>query len=280
VTFRYPQPLPERRFRNGGKSLAWQIQDALLDELVDLQKDDALPTSGRFLFYRLVAQAIVTKKQSGLVSDVLTELRNAKRVPMSWIVDRSRGVVDYSGYADLTEAARALIAGLQGDPWDGDVPLLMVESNSLAGVLEDLASEYRVHLCPLGGQSSTGLLGNELPSYLHDGQPVLYLGDLDLSGEQIEDSARERTEAYGGVVLEWERLALTEEQARTYDLPVIVKTDGRSGKSHEAIETEALDQRLLVSVVRERLDELLPRSLEDVRDEEQQECKRLLEQLA
>jgi hypothetical protein len=45
--------------------------------------------------------------------------------------------------------------------------------------------------------------------------------------------------------------------------------------AHEAVETEALSQRLIVQIVRDRLDALLPVPLEAVRVRESQERERL-----
>jgi hypothetical protein len=65
-------------------------------------------------------------------------------------------------------------------------------------------------------------------------------------------------------VLGWERLALTQAQANQYDLTPIIKRDGRyaDGGEHEAIETEALRQEVLVTILRDRLDALVPEPLD------------------
>jgi hypothetical protein len=287
--YQYPRPRPKRR----PGSRPARIEAALLAELDAMRTDNLLPTSGRFLFYRLESLRIVDKQRldkdgrpSGRqprqdVSDVLTELREAQVVGWDEVRDRTRGVLDYSGYANLPDAVRGFVAGVQLDPWRGDPPLLVVESESLAGVLEPLAVEYRVLLVPLGGQGSGGLLGGELPRYLQDGARVLYLGDLDLSGDQIESSARARAEAYAGVRLDWRRLSLTEEQATVYGLEPIVKADKRyrPHRWHDAIETEALDQRVLVRIVRAELDRLLPEPLEAAIAAERAERTALLARL-
>jgi hypothetical protein len=133
--------------------------------------------------------------------------------------------------------------------------LLVVESDSLAGVLETVAAENRLPLVPLHGQASTGFLGRELPRYVRDGTPALYLGDWDFSGGQLERSARERIDAYAGIRLDWRRLALTQRQVERYGLPVgRQKWDARTRSDHDAVETEALDPRVLVPLVREALD--------------------------
>jgi hypothetical protein len=75
---------------------------------------------------------------------------------------------------------------------------------------------------------------------------VLYLGDYDLSGGQIEDNTRRVLEREVGS-LTWERVALSEQQVADYELPVITKKDRRykDGRPHEAVETEAISQRVL-----------------------------------
>ena len=95
------------------------------------------------------------------------------------------------------------------------------------------------------------------------------MGDFDLSGGQIEGNTRRVLEReVGEDELDWERLALTQEQVDHYDLPVIEKRDRRynDGRPHEAVETEALSQTVIVEIVRDRLDELLPEPLNRVQE--------------
>jgi hypothetical protein len=265
--YTYPNALPKRQ---PGSRKA-RIQAALIEEIEDLRSTGDTPTTLRFLFYRLVARGIVGKGEKNgyhQTSDVLVALREAQVIEMGEIADRTSGAIDWTGYLGVDEWTRTAIAQFRLDRWGGASPLLMVESNSLAGVLEDLAREYRVVLVPFGGQASCGLLGAELPRYVEDDTRVLYLGDFDPAGEIIEQSARGRLEAYAGVTLDWARVALTEEQVEEYDLPVIEKG------GHPTVETEALDQRVLVQLVREALDDLDP---VDVTAEEK---RRLAEVLA
>jgi hypothetical protein len=81
-----------------------------------------------------------------------------------------------------------------------------------------------------------------------------------------------------GGKLNWKRLALTPEQVTQYRLPSITKTDQRfknGGGVHEAVETEALSQTLIVDIVRNWLDSRLPQSLDRVHVREQQQRARL-----
>ena len=121
-----------------------------------------------------------------------------------------------------------------------------------------------------------------LPAHQHRtdaaaGDRVIYLGDLDLAGNQIEDNTRRVLEREIGGALLWERLALTREQVREYDLPVIIKRDRRykDGRPHEAVETEAISQRVLIDILRGRLDELLPEPLSRVSEREARQRRRV-----
>ena len=107
---------------------------------------------------------------------------------------------------------------------------------------------------------------------------MAYLGDLDLAGNQIESNTRRVLEREIGGELRWERLALTQEQVREHNLPVIVKHDRRykDGRPHEAVETEALRQTVLVNILRRRLDELLPEPLSRVQEREQRQRRRVV----
>jgi hypothetical protein len=123
-----------------------------------------------------------------------------------------------------------------------------------------------VRLVATNGQCG-GFLRTDIAPRLQEGAAVLYFGDWDIAGtEHIEGHSRRVLEQEVGE-LEWERLALTEEQVDQYNLPRIIKTDrrynGRRGE-HEAVETEALSQSLIVALLRDRLDQLLPEPLERV----------------
>ncbi len=262
-------------------SKAGRLQRAALTIIREHEDDGALPTSIRFVFYELEQRSIVSKTATGKrlpsqdVSDALLHLREVGIVPWEWIVDETRAAHDWAfaatvvGYlADRLEEARI-------DCWRGQpAPLILCESRSLAGVLRQLAWE---HLCPLAatnGQAGGFLVTEVVPLLRDNSRPVLYLGDWDWSGGQIETATQRTLTKHAGRTLSWERVALTADQvAARPELPVIVKRDKRytDGHPHEAVETEALKQTVIVGLVRDRLDELLPEPLEGVRVRERHE---------
>jgi hypothetical protein len=139
--------------------------------------------------------------------------------------------------------------------------MILCESRSLAGVLDDLAYEYQCSIAPTNGQCG-GFLHTDIIPALVPGQRVLYMGDLDFVGGQIEANTRHVLENDLGP-LQWERVVLTDVQAKAASLTPIHKRDERNGEYHDAIETEALGQGVIIALLRARLAELMP---DDVRD--------------
>ena len=249
-----------------------------------------LPTNGQFVWYEVLQRGFVPKhedrgrrrtpKQD--VASALLWLREVGLVPWEWIVDETCTLSQWR-YADtvadflLDSVERARL-----DLWQGKKPpLILSESKSLGGVLRDTAGEYLVSIAPTGGQCR-GFLITEVAPILEEGDLVLYLGDWDHQGHQIEANSRRVLEGIVGP-LDWRRIAITEEQVEEHDLPVIMKPDHRYKpvRYHEAVETEALGQRLIVQLVREALDDLLPEPLEDVlvhEDEQRAHWRRKLEE--
>jgi hypothetical protein len=235
--------------------------------LLDRHRDDgALPTSVRFLFYELVMQRIIAKegeRPDKIVSAALTDLRGAGLVPWEDIVDETREVFDYPGSETVAKDWLAYLHAAVLDPWRGQAPFILTESRSLAGVLRAQCQDYRCRIASTNGQVG-GFLHTKVAPKLRPGDRVGYLGDYDLVGDDIEANTRRVLEALAGE-LDW--LALTRDQVDQYNLPTIIKTDKRfknGGGVHEAIETEALSQTLIVNIVRAWLDELLPQPLDRV----------------
>ncbi len=108
---------------------------------------------------------------------------------------------------------------------------------------------------------------------------MLYLGDFDWQGGQIENNTRRVLEQLVGP-LNWTRLAITAVQAE--GLPAIRKPDRRYKpiRYHDAVETEALGQSEIVAIVRGQLDDLLPEPIGDVLERERQDREHVTSLLA
>jgi hypothetical protein len=182
-----------------------RIRDALIQLLREHERDDTLPTSGRFLFYELIGRGVISKERDGsrrpdqIVTDALTQLREDGSIPWDWIVDETRTLEDYSGATSIKQALLDYLPAARLDPWEGETPLVLTESRSLAGVLRPVAWNYRVQIASTNGQCG-GFLHTKIGPLLADAETarVLYLGDFDLAGNQIEANTRRVLEEESG----------------------------------------------------------------------------------
>lgn len=265
-----------------------QLQRSCLAILLEHRDKASLPTSGRFVFYELVQRGAISKAKTGArradqgVADALTALRKAGIVPWEWLVDETRDVTSWTFAATVADYVHSSVGVSRIDVWDGrPPPLVITESRSLAGVLRPMLAEYLCPVAATNGQAG-GFLHTDLAQLLDDNtRSVLYLGDLDLSGAQIEVNTRAVLSDIVGREIEWERLALTEQQAQAYNIEPVIKADKRytPHRLHEAIETEALFQHVIVDLVRDRLDEMLPEPLQDVLEREAEQRRQVAEVL-
>ena len=142
-------------------------------------------------------------------------------------------------------------------------------------MLYDLAGHYACPIAATNGHSR-GFLITKVAPRLQPGQRVLYLGDWDHCGHQIETTTRATLVEHSDWDDDelWERVALTTEQVDAFGLrsKVISKPDRRYRpvRHFDAVETEAFGQRNIVAALRDRLDELMPEPLDDVL-----ECQRI-----
>lgn len=271
--------------RNSGKGKLQRIALALL---LDHHEAGELPTSNRFLFYELHNRGICHKVKSGRgtahkpggqeLSEATKRLRDEGLVPWEWIVDETRTLHQWSHARSVYAYINRELEGARINPWPTEPPLLLMESLSLAGVLRHDLSRYLVPLAATRGHVGGFLYTDVAPLLEGNRRPVIYLGDLDFQGGQIEENTKNVLVRAAGRPIDWTRIAITEEQVRERDLPWTWKTDDRfsGGKLGKAWECEALGQGEIVKIVTQQLDSLLPEPLEDIqaREDEQRAAVR------
>jgi hypothetical protein len=275
---------------------AARVEAALLAVLARHAADpDGLPTTGRFLFYELEQQGDATKpdpsdsrpnrrRSEGWppgaqdVTDALTRLRKDGRVAWQAIADTERSLLVWEHAPTVAEYVHERLDEARINPWAGPPPLILTESNGMAQVLRRVAAE---HLCPIGGSKgmTTGWLRTVVVPMLtaSGARTVLYLGDLDTPGLQIEANSRRVLEGTLGETLDWRRIGILPEQ--TVGMTPITKRDGRTGITSQGWEVEALGQSAVVALVRDTLTALLPQPLSHVHERESVERERVRELL-
>jgi hypothetical protein len=278
-------------------TLARRMQDAVLQVLREHEADGMLPTNLRFVFYELETRGLVRKSREGEprrgssddpreqeVTDAALYLRKAGLVPWGWLTDETRTLHDWQHAPSVAEFVLDSVYRARINPWPSDPPLLLVESRSLGGVLNDLAWRYLCPIAATNGQVGGFLYTDVVPTLAANDRAVLYLGDWDHQGHQIEVNTRRVLEREAGRPIGWTRIAITQEQIEARGLEPIWKTDARYRPplKHYAWETEALGQRTIVDLVSAALDALLPEPIDDVLEREREqmgEVAALLEEL-
>lgn len=262
------------------------LQRELLKRLNVHVREGTIPTDGHFLFYELEQRGVVSKNPPpGKVrtprqdlTDALTFLSEKGIVPWWWIEDGSRDYTKFKTRPTVGEYVSDSVNSAAIDRWGGKpAPLILCESQAVHAAAFDTAALYACPIAHTSGQARRHLINRVAPN-LSGSQRVLYLGDLDLSGGQIEEHTRKtliehsffgqassvlvRRQWEQMIRSNWERLALTEAQVnadpRLRGL-IIRKVDRRfkPPRSFDAVELEALGQRRIVELVRARLDQLM-----------------------
>jgi hypothetical protein len=273
--------LVQRRQLSKEETGARRPDQDMHDALIDIREDGRIPwdwivKSGRYQAPPVRRTYIPKADGTQRRRTWRPIFRTSSKFQIDDVVQRDRSLDDYTGYKTIKDGVLARLPYIDLDPWRGRVPMILTESRSLAGVLRGIASEYRTRINSTNGQCG-GFLRTNIAPALQPGDRVVYLGDLDLAGNQIEDNTRRVLEREIGGALLWERLALTRERVREHGLPEIIKRDWRykDGRRHEAVETEAISQRVLIDILRDRLDRLLPEPLSRVFEREARQRRQI-----
>jgi hypothetical protein len=153
----------------------------------------------RFIYYEFVKDGIIAKHSDKVggrrpdqdLAEAIFRLREIGLVPWSWIADETRFLTAYRYARTVAEYLADTVDLARIDLWNGKPPpMILTESRSLGGVLRDkLSHEYLVPVAPTNGQVG-GFLRTDVAPALVPGQRVLYLGDFDWQGGQIEANTR------------------------------------------------------------------------------------------
>ena len=246
-----------------------QLNQQIVDEIETYH-----PQSVRHVYYRMTSlrppMIVVPKTEDGYnkVGWHITKLRREGRIEYSDIVDSTRSGIHVEAYDDAADFLRSTVNYYRHNIWKKLKTwcLVIVESRSLAGVLEDDCNEFGVSLYPLGGFSSITLLYDAAMriNSEHDDRHVVvfYIGDYDPAGVHIDRSAEEEIRLHldPDVSMEFNRLAITEEQIAEYDLPTKPrkKKDKRALHITHTVEAEALPAPIMRQILREEIEYRLP----------------------
>jgi len=252
--------------------------------------------------YRAEAAKVLKKSRTTFnqVNRILVELREQGVLPWNAVLDSSR---DFSPLLRddspesfiLRERAKfvRLAEAYYVPKWRGQpiVPVLITEKEGLIPYFETTTQEWDVSIYPIKGQAGKSHLhANFRPWAIrvlqeHEELRVIYLGDYDDEGFQIEQTLNETLASFG-VPIETVRLALTKElvEQQGIELEPCNPKSSISGKFVEGkAELEALEPTLLTQLVeeaiRECIDEEILADSESAEPSEQDEARKTIKKL-
>lgn len=231
----------------------------------------------RQLYYRLVARLLIpnTINSYKRLSRIMVKAREQEDAPVNCLEDRSRRVLGRgdTGYDSAEEYLKQKLSSLQ-DSWKGfsmpmweDQPvylLISLEKDALSRLVSRVANQYSVRTFPTRGYPSFSyvqLMANYMQTRLSE-KPiiVLYFGDFDPSGVDIERDLEDRLGRYGAKDFKVKRIALTVDQIKDHQLPPmpVKRSDARAESfmneyGDKAVELDALDPNLLQDIVKKAI---------------------------
>lgn len=176
----------------------------------------------RQLFYRLVAVQLIPNTPAAYkrLSSTTAELRRAGEFPD--LIDRGRNIHRALHFESVADALDDTLHCYRLDRTaEQDVSLYIgVEKAGLVVQLESWFGNLGIPILALGGYSSQTYVDEIAHDVRGQHRPavLLYAGDYDPSGEDIDRDFVARTDCWDTVV----RVALSAEQVRLYSLPAAV----------------------------------------------------------
>jgi hypothetical protein len=252
----------DKGFRAETLDLIEQINDILDD-----YNSQGFVLSLRQLYYQLVSRDLIpnTIQDYKRIGNIVGDGRLAGLIDWEMIEDREREVVYPAHWADAPDIIMQAARQFRVDRWENQPRHVevMVEKKALEGVLIPVCRDVDVRLTANRGYSSLSAMyeaGKRIQRAYDDQKDVyiLYLGDHDPSGLDMDRDILGRLGLFSGVDLEVERLALLYsqiEQMRPPENPAKL-TDSRApgyiarfGMS--SWELDAIEPRTLAQLVRD-----------------------------
>ena len=215
-----------------------EVLPHILERLEKFEEQEIKPTL-RAMFYALVSLSVIPNAQNyykGL-SKFTARAREAGVLEMDCFADNSRGLVNEPReYETIKDYVSFLVKALERGPEvynESFLPMwhdqpnyveVWVEKDALVGTFESVLKDKGVAIVPNRGFSSVSFMYDNVQRLQekqedHEFIHVLYFGDLDPSGDAIDDIIENKFELYGLEGVDFERIAITEEHVRAFNLP-------------------------------------------------------------
>lgn len=249
---------PLKRKRSTAKEM-----NAMLEAIRDVLSDpsEETPMTIRHLFYALVSRQVISKteKEYNALCRRLAKWRREGKIPFSVFVDGTRFHFHEQDWTGLGEMLQNSVETYRKNHWITQSYYLEIwaEKDAVSGVLASAANALGVSVFVCRGFASLSSLYNCANTFRYRAEQgkicrVLYFGDHDPSGVQIDRSAQATLADDFGVNVDFQRIAVNPWQIDTYGLPTrpVKSTDKRAkGWEGGCVEIDAFTSRQLRELV-------------------------------
>jgi hypothetical protein len=233
----------------------------LHDAILTVCEEDH-PLSVRGVFYRVMSAGAVEKSEKAYaaVQHEVLKLRRYGVLPYEWIADGTRWQVKQPSWDTAKEALDDTAASYRRALWHNQDTYVEVwsEKDAIASIVSPTTDKWDVPLMIARGFASESFLWSTADTIRRQGEGgkevVIYqLGDHDPSGIAAWEHVQTRLSDFApDVDIEFERLAVTEEQIYEYDLPTrpTKATDSRAKNfTGDSVEVDAIPTSTLRDIV-------------------------------
>lgn len=260
--------------------------------IIDRYLAQGLRLTLRQLYYQLVTKNLIKNEEKSYkkVGALVSNGRLAGELDWEAIEDRVRVPKVPNHFSGLEELVEAALRAYRLDRWKDQEEYveLWVEKDALAGVLAPLAREFHITLMVNRGYSSQSAMYESADRFRTaadegKGLHLLYLGDLDPSGEDMVRDIADRLEMFGVHDLDVDKIAITMDQVRQYNPPPnpAKLSDSRAAAyiakyGRSSWEVDALAPPILQQVIRDAIEQYVDDELMDAVKEREERDKRIL----
>lgn len=263
------------------------------ERIITDYQNQGLTLTLRQLYYQLVSANIIANKESSYknLGSLVSRGRLAGILDWDAIEDRVRQPNKPSHWNGPRDIFNAAISGYRLDRWEGQTNFveLWVEKDALAGVLEPVAKKHHITLMVNRGYSSQSAMYDAARRIWQasecDEHHILYLGDLDPSGEDMVRDIDERLNDMFGAACKVEKLAITPEQVMEFNPPPqpAKTSDSRARRfiaehGTESYEVDALPPVALREIINDALKDLVDHDpLHEILNQERRDISLMIE---
>jgi hypothetical protein len=182
------------------------------------------PQTVRQVFYALTVQGVIRKAEieyQRTVCRLLTEMREARKIPFGWIADNTRWMRKPETFTGLGSCLRQTAKFYRRNLWHSMPTYVEVwsEKDALAGVILEETDPYDVPLMVARGYASISFLHGAAETITAKRKPtyIYHFGDLDPSGVDAARDIETKLKRYAPKAeIHFERVAVMREQVEEW----------------------------------------------------------------